>query len=250
MPGLPSSAYTSVESVLNLARVLVNDALVTIGGEILTDNAVFTFPLLNFAATYLCNELTNNGMKLFTMETVLTPILAIAVNDPGTQVNVSDTGYFDGVSNHQFPQLPTNLQEPVDLWERQTGSLAQWQKMIPRPDGLPSVIQNATLGIWEYRGEALYFTGATQSNDVRIRYTTTGIQFVTPNDSVMIRGADPALANLMAASYIHTRNPQAAASFAEAGESLIAQLVTAEVRSQQRIPVSRRSYGNWRGTTN
>ena len=243
MPGIGTSAYTSLESVLNLARALVNDMLVNTGGEILTDNAPFTFPFINFAAAYLSNEMTNNGMKVFEMETVLTSVLSIAVNDPGVQVNISDSGYFDGVSNHQFPQLPTNLLEPVDLWERQTGSTAMWNPMVPYPDGLPSVIQNATLGIWEYRGEAIYMPGATQSNDVRLRFKTTGIQFVTPNDSVMIRGADPALANLLAAVFINSRNPGAGVSFSEAGDALVAQLVTAEVRSQQRIPITRASYG-------
>lgn len=246
MPGVGSSAYTTLESVLNLARVLVNDALVTVGGEILTDSAPFTFPLVNFAAAYLSNELSNNGVQVFTMETVLTPVLAIAVNDPGAQVNISDTGYFDGVSNHAAPQLPTNLLEPLNLWERQTGSTAFWTPMVPYPDGLPPVLQNAKLSIWEYRGEAIYMPGATQSNDVRLRFKSTGIQFVTPSDSVMIRGADPALANLLAAAFINTRNPSAGVSFAEAGDALVTQLVTAEVRSQQRIPITRHSYGGRR----
>ena len=244
MPGLGSSAYTTLEGVLNASRALVNDMLTGTGGEILTDNAPFTFPMINLAADYLCKKLSNNGMQVFTLETVLTPVLAIAVNDPGVQVNISDTGYYDGVSNHAAPQLPVDLLEPIDLWERQTGSTDFWNPMVPYPDGLPSVIQNATLGIWEYRGEAIYMPGATQSNDVRLRYKSMSITFVTPNDSVLIRGAQSCLANYLAAIFVNSRNPSAGVAFSEAGDAYAAQLVTAEVRSQQRIPVTRRSYGS------
>src|SRR5579871_3005747 len=221
MPVVPTSAYATVESVTNLARALVNDMMVNTAGEILTDTAPFTFPMLNTAARYFTRKLRNRGFLTFVKETVLTPITPIAVADPGTQVNISDTGYFNGVTNVKPPQLPTDMTEPVNLWERQTGSVAQWEFMTEMPDGLPSIVQTIRLGMWEWRQDAIWMPGATESRDLRLRYNAEGATFVTPSDSLLVRDSTDALANLLAAVFVNSRSPQMAASFSSAGDEII-----------------------------
>src|SRR5579872_6965043 len=118
MPVIPSSAYVSVESVTNLIRAISNDMIYSQAGEILTDTANFMFPLLNDSLEWFQNEVNNHGVTSFEKETFLTGVTAAAftpANDPGQQVSISDTGYFDGTLDHVSPQLPIDLLEPMRL---------------------------------------------------------------------------------------------------------------------------------------
>src|ERR1700676_1096957 len=143
MPVLQSSAYVSVESVTTLIRAIANDMIFSQAGEILTDNANFMLPLLNDALEWFTNECNNHGIGTFTKETVITPLTVTEVpTDPGVQVNISDSGYWDGVLLNTNPQqfVPPDLLVPLFLWERQTGSTENWIEMVEHPDGLPSVL--------------------------------------------------------------------------------------------------------------
>lgn len=224
--------------------------LTSSGGEILTDSAPFTFPLLNMAADYLTKKLTSNGYKTFVFETLLTPVtpcnfpnLGLGGADPGQQVNISDVGYFDGSEQHYPPALPSNLMVPLRLWERQTGTQEYWHPMEEVTDGLPSVSQGERLGMWEWRTEIIWMPGATQENDLRLRYEADAVQFATVNDSVEIRGSQSALANYLAAVFVNSRNPQAAASFSAAGDDFTEMIIRENTHALQRKTVTRKSYG-------
>lgn len=243
MPVLPTTAYGTVEGIFNEARAIVNDMMFSQSGEILTDTSPFTFPMLNRAATYFENVLINHGMKTFVKETVLSPVLPIAVNDPGVQVNISDTGYFDGSINHAQPQLPTDLQTPLFLWERQTGSTEEWFQMRQVLDGLPSWVQTLRLAIWEWRQDAIYMPGATQSEDLRLRYTAEVVQFATPNDTVLIRGSQSALASYLAAVFAESRGGVMATNAKATGDDFTLQIARRNTRAQQRVTTTRQPYG-------
>lgn len=244
MPVLPSSAYATVESALILARALVNDMMVSQAGEILTDTAPFTFPMLNNAALYMENELKNRGVKTFIKETVLTiPVLGVPEN-PSVQVYLADGGFYNGATQANPPQLPTDLQVPQFMWERQTGTTEGWIKMLERPDGLPAYNQGNRLALWEWRTDRIYMPGATQLEDIKIRYESDGMQFIVPTDTVMVRGSNSALGNLLAAAYVNSRSPGDGAGFAAAGDTFIDQIATENTRARQRIGVTRQSYGS------
>jgi hypothetical protein len=250
VPSLGTTAYGTVEGVNNLARALVNDMLTSTAGEILTDAAPFTFPMLNMAADYFTRKLTSNGVKTFVKETLLTPItacnfpgLGLGGADPGQQVNISDAGYFDGSEENYPPNLPSDMLAPLDLWERTTGSLERWEEMHEYTDGLPSMVQGVRLRAWEWRTEAIWMPGATQTNDVKLRYEGSSAQFATPNDTVLIRGAQSALANYLAAVFVNSRNPQAAASFSAAGDDFADMIIRENTHALQRVTVTRKSYG-------
>lgn len=243
MPVIISSAYVSAQDVALLIRAIANDMLYSQAGEILTDNANFMFPLLNDALDWMQYELNNHGVNSFTKETVLASVTPVGVNDPGTQVNVSDTGYFDGVTAVPAPQLPTDLMNPLFMWERQTGSTEEWVPMQEILDGLPSVQQGSRLVIWEYRQDALYMPGATQTNDLRLRYEGSQAQFATINDTLYIRGGASPLAYYMVSTYMASKNPDLANVCEDRAMKRLQQLATRNARMKQRAPSIRGSYG-------
>lgn len=244
MPAIQDSAYVNVETVNNLIRAMGNDMIFSQAGEVLTDTANFMFILLNEALAWVTRELSNAGVDSFTKETYLTPILPIAVNDPGVQVAVSDTGYFDGLNNWPTPFVPTDLLEPVRIWERQTDSTEEWVPMYRRLNGLESVAQGTRLHIWEWRQDQIVMTGATQSNDLRLRYKGSQAQLVTVNDTVYIRDGAGPVANKMLSIYYVTKNPQLSTTFGAMAMERLSQATTASARSKQNVTTTRRSYGN------
>lgn len=244
MPVLPSSAYVSIETVANLIRVLVNDAIYSSAGEILVDGGTLLFPLMNDSLEWMGGELLNSGVDTFTKETILTGVTAVTPVDPGVQVNISDTGYFDGTLNHAQPQVPTDLLNPIFMWERTTGSTETWVEMEERADGLPSVVQSTRLKMWEWRGDSIYMPGATASEDLRLRYKGAHPVFVAPTDTLLFRGANGPIAYKTVATYLITKNPEAAQlANAEAADRLSI-ITTRNARMKQRELITRASYGN------
>jgi len=59
------------------------------------------------------------------------------------------------------------------LWERANGSSDDFVEMVDlsQHGGLPSRAQGLTLNIWEWRGDGIYFLGATQDTQIRLRYS-------------------------------------------------------------------------------
>lgn len=244
MPVLPSSAYVSVETVANLIRVIANDAIYSAAGEILTDVSTLLFPLMNDSLEWLENELNNSGVESFRKETILTNVTAVGIVDPGVQINISDTGYFDGATNHALPQVPTDLLNPIFMWERTTGSTENWVEMEERADGLPSMVQSTRLKMWEWRGDALVMPGALQSEDLRLRYQGSHAIFVAPTDALLLRGGNGTIAYKTVSTYLVTKNPEASQLAKLEADDRVSQLTTRSARTKQRELVTRASYGN------
>ena len=183
-------------------------------------------------------------MDTFTKETILTPVTAIPTVDPGLQVNISDTGYFDSSVNHAAPQCPTDLLNPIFMWERTTGSTENWVEMEERPDGLPSMVQSTRLKIWEWRQDALYMPGATQSEDLRLRYKGSQAQFVSPTDTLLLRGGVGPVAYKTVQSYLISKNPEAVGLAGTEAAVRLALITNRSARQKQRQLITRGSYGN------
>ncbi len=247
MPIPPSSAYVTVETVTTLIRALANDMLYSPAGEILTDTANFMLPLLNDALEWFESEVNNHGVETFTKETLLTPVLPLAAavqTDPGQEVNIADLGYFDGISNYIAPQIPTDLQVPLFLWERQTLSVERWLPMQECPGGLPSCGPSNRLRLWEWHQDALFMPGATQTNDIKLRYMGTHAPFVSVDDTLYFRGATGPIAYKMLASYMASKNPEAAQSANMEANLRMSQITTRSSRMKQREYITRTSYGS------
>lgn len=230
-----------------LIRAIVNDMVFSQAGEILTDTANVEYPLLNDSLEWFQNEVNNHGINTFTKETVLTPVTAMAVTDPGIQVNISDTGYFNGAGNSAQPQLPTDLLVPEFLWERKTTSTDEWAPMRERLGGLPSIPQGPVLCYWEWRQDGIYMLGATQSNDIKLRYKGSHAPFATMQDALLFRGGTGPIAYKMVSTYLISKNPDAAKLAQEEANMRVSQLATRNARMKQNAPVTRRSYGSQAG---
>ena len=113
-------------------------------------------------------------------------------------------------------------------------------------DGLPSEQQGQALLYWEWRADGLYFLGATQDTQIRLRYQKSYPDLVDATSPVLIRQAQEALAYAAAAMAGVARGaPQAErwdAAAADALEDLIARATQREQQTgRRRRPFSSRA---------
>jgi hypothetical protein len=197
-PGPPvAGGYPSMETVMNLVRVYLNDWLAgatnTPGeGQITTDTSPQTLPTFNSALRELYRQLRNVGTPSLIRDNVLINLPANGANGPGVQTNLSFQGYFDGLTQLFSPTLPPDMIAPLELWEQQTGTGLAFVPMCQPQAGLLSVQnQGSVLRYWEWRGgatfvqgagggDALWFVGSTCPITIRIRYLCTLSQFIQP----------------------------------------------------------------------
>src|SRR5579864_4671719 len=159
MPVVGSSAYNTAGQITSLVRSLLNDAQ----GNLFTDTVLL--PYVNSAYRKMQRALGNAGGSGFLTETATLIVTAVTTPDPSLQVSITD-------STPPPNQLPTDLLMPDKLWERPNGSTDDFLEMVDltQHGGLPSRVQDVTLSVWEWRADGLYFLGATQDTQIRLRY--------------------------------------------------------------------------------
>jgi len=174
--------YPNLEQIFNLVRVEVNDAFAgataTDGeGRIFIDSWSPVITHLNEAIDQFKRDLENSGVTTNRTEvfyTSLPPInssLGVGVPNPSVQQYMSFTGFWDGLGPIDTSiKFPSDLIMPLEIWSRNSGTALTYGKMDPAPDGLPSVYQDYTLGMYEWRGDSIYFNGSVVENDIRLRY--------------------------------------------------------------------------------
>src|SRR5258707_4707853 len=159
MPVVGSSAYNTAGQITSLVRSLLNDAQ----GNLFTDAVLL--PYANSAYRKLQRALGNAGGGGFIQDDALLVVPAVTQPDTSLQVSITD-------ASAPPNQLPTDLLVPLKLWERPNGSTQDFVEMVDltRHGGLPSRAQDSTLSVWEWRAEGLYFLGATQDTQSRLRF--------------------------------------------------------------------------------
>src|SRR5260370_2327134 len=65
--------------------------------------------------------------------------------------------------------------------------------------GLPSRPQGLTLSVWEWRADGIYFLGATQDTQIRLRYLKAYPDFTDATSPVLVRNSQEAIAYATAA---------------------------------------------------
>jgi hypothetical protein len=149
--------------------------LVAISGKILDEYQATTQQLFNSGYRRLQNELTDLGVEKFSSETVIFNIPIVTNLDPSSSCWMSFSQFFDGTNYYTAPVLPSTLIIPLWLSERQNGTNLPFPP-VNRPnmrnymDGLPGNGKYIYNGAWEWRNETLYFPGALQAVDFRMRY--------------------------------------------------------------------------------
>lgn len=237
----------SAEYVLNQTRAILNDVMESNAGDIFTDDWPPTWTYLNIAQRMCQENLANNGVETNITEIFLSPLTPVANTDPSTQVWVSSTGYFDGADNHPTPHLPGDMVIPLRVWERFSGTQNPFTQVTPSQDGLDGFTpQMPYFGQYDYRSNIVVFPGATQSNELRIRYIKYFQDLTGPTSIVQYPRMSVALAYMTAYVFANARGDQSAGGLKADAEAQLDNLVSHTIRKKQRRGVSRRPYGGYR----
>lgn len=239
-----------------LARTYVNDtfpgATATPGeGQILTDTAPFTIPLINSSIRELYRKLGNSGTPTLIRDNfIVSGLDAVVTVNPSVQTSLTFAGYNNGTALNAALQLPADLLAVLRVFERQTGSGNPFIEMVNQPYGLQSRNQVIQLVNYEYRADGLYFVGSTVQTDVRLRYTCqlpgkvsgAGTDFASL--SVPIQDSEDALAWLICKKYgfrLDGGDEEYAAAKDECDEA-IKDLANRQTRAKQGARIEREPY--------
>jgi hypothetical protein len=264
-PPTTTAPYDSLESCLNVARTRVNDAIQSIGGDILTDVQPFTATMVNSAWRKLQAYLANLGYSKYKRKFFGIALPVTATYDPSQSNIWTWSYYFDGVS-YWTPDggtsvLPQDLICPLYLRERQTGTFSPFYgpdkgRLRMMPDGLIETRKMPWNGQWEWKNDCIYLPGSTYSMDIEVEYAAYDYDFVvtdnilgnpaesiTPfNMQVPIMRSQSALANYIAAELLVGRDDTVVAGLIADGQTDAKLIMNNEVKLKQRTPVQRRSY--------
>jgi hypothetical protein len=236
MPVVGSSGYNTAGQITSLVRSLLNDAQ----GNLFTDTLLL--PYLNSSYRKVQRAIGNAGGGGFIQDDALLVVTAVAQQDPSLQVSITD-------ATAPPNQLPTDLLVPVKLWERANGSSDDFVEMVDltQHGGLPSRDQDVTLSVWEWRADGLWFVGATQDTQIRLRYLKAYPDFTDATSPVLVRNAQEGLAYATAALAGWSRGSPLAEKWDDAASDAIEDLVVAAVRREQQSQRRRRPYSSRTG---
>jgi hypothetical protein len=238
MPVVGSSAYNTAGQITALARALLNDSQ----GNLFTDSLLL--PYVNSAYRKVQRAIGNAGGGGFIQDDALLVVTAVDAVDTSLQVSITD-------ATAPPNQLPTDLLVPLKLWERPNGSSDDFLEMVDltRHGGLPSRAQDTTLSVWEWRGDGLYFLGATQDTQIRLRYLKAYPDLTDATSPVLVRNAQEALAYAAAALAAWSRGSPLAAKWDDAATDAIEDLLVATVKREQQSQRRRRPFSSRSGYT-
>jgi hypothetical protein len=238
MPVVGSSAYNTAGQITSLVRALLNDAQ----GNLFTDTVLL--PYANSAYRKTQRALGNAGSGGFIQDDVLLVVPALAQVDTSLQVSLTD-------ATAPPNQLPTDLLVPIKIWERSNGSSDDFVEMadLSQHGGLPSRAQGLTLGVWEWRGDGIYFLGATQDTQIRLRYLKAYPDFTDATSPVLVRNSQEAIGYATAALAGWARGSPLAEKWDEAASDALEDLVAAAVRREQQSARRRRPFSARSGYT-
>jgi hypothetical protein len=244
-----AAPYDNVSSVINAAQMRLNDAFDTlspVGGQILDNTSAFSQQSVNNAWRRLQELLVSLGFVRLQSETIISGLPALALTaDPAVQIYLSWTEFFDGTSHFSSPVLPQDLIEPLDVLERPTGVKAVFTDMDLIVGPMPAIPKLPWNGMWQWRADALYMSGALTSTDVRITYAAYLADFVdSPTGSVrwfdqpvpILRALDP-FASLICAEYAKAlKNQAAATAYSLDAENSAQQMLALDYMRSKTVP--------------
>jgi hypothetical protein len=171
-------------------------------------------------------------------------VTSVAETDTSLQVSITD-------ATAPPNQLPTDLLVPVKLWERPNLSTDDFLEMVDlsQHGGLPSRVQDVTLSVWEWRADGIYFIGATQDTQIRLRYSKAYPDLTDSTSPVLVRNSQEAIAYATAALAAWSRGSPLAERWDQAATDAIEDLVVTAVRREQQSSRRRRPYSSRTGYT-
>jgi hypothetical protein len=256
-PVVQTGPYDTAEYVLNLARVRANDAIQSLAGNLLSDSQPFTITMLNAAYRHLQRVMVEKGAETFIDEWYFNQIPpAFYITDPGLQVYISWTGFYDGVEMHDNPVLPADMLAPLRLEERPSApdnspnNSASYTPMARTSDGLPSRCPTVKLCQWEWKSDKIYMIGSTAYNDVRLRYIKRLPDLLDSTDLVLVVNCSDALAYYTVMEFARPRGSALADKYEMLGDAEIDKMLAPNVKARQRMNLRRRPYSGRNGSNN
>ena len=209
-------------------------------GAVWTDGVLM--PYVNSAYRKVQRALANIGDPGFVEDDALFVVPAVSDPDPSVQVSITD-------ATAPPNQLPSNLLQPLKLWERPNGTSQDFFEMtdITNKGGLPSRLQDQVLGVWEWRSDGLFFIGAVQDTQVRMRYQAAMADLVDGSSSILIRGAQDAIAFLACGIIGGSRGNPMAKGWDDAGMDHLEDVINQNARKNQRVGTRRRPFSSRSG---
>jgi hypothetical protein len=231
MPVVGTSAYNTAGQITSLVRALLNDA----AGNLFTDGVLL--PYANSAYRKVQRALASVQSGTFLSDDALLVVMAVSEVDASLQVSITD-------ATAPPNQLPTDLLVPLKLWERPNKSTDDFLEMLDLTahGGLPSLPQDASLVYWEWRADGLYFLGATQDTQIRLRYEKALPDLTDATSPVLVRNAQEAIAFFAAAMASAARGAPQAARWDEAGADALEDLLVRATQREQQSARRRRPY--------
>ena len=254
MPNLPVATpapYPTRGDILNLVRVICNDAATALGlsGDLLSDSQPYTDVYVQSAWHWLQDELADAGVERFSKEILITGLPAVTVVDPSIAVYMDWGGFYDGTTyNTQAagaPVLPADLIVPSFVWERQSGANGIFTKVTMMDGGLPDGAPEEKLRYCEWRDDKLYFRGATGIVDIKLRYIELQPDIDTnPYTQVPVMRSKRAMAYAIASEWARTLGSPLADNFYAMAQSEMGKITLRTSRRKQAVTYRRRPFGD------
>src|SRR5581483_795794 len=248
MPVVSTSPYPTAEEVLQAARVLCNDAAISIDGDVLADDHPFVFPAMELKYEYMQDRLIQAGIETYSKYGHILAVPVVATADPTAQIEIDYVGCFDGVNNTDQPTLPVDMLEPLEFWERQNVASPAvntnpWLEMRQASDSIGTRGQMTKFSIWDWENDTLYLPGANQVNDLKLKYLAYAPQITDPTSQLLVARCKVAMANLMAALVSKMRGGLESAQVFEAdAEKSIQEIIARSARKGQYASYVRRPF--------
>jgi hypothetical protein len=251
----------SIAVVTQRVRTYINDLGNNGAGRVFTDTYPGVYELLNSAVFQLQRDLENYGYKGTTQEAIFYAVPPIdgangpGVVDPAAFQNINFDGFFNGNAQILGPRLPENLITPLQAWQRTSGTQNYFGGFKQSESALISANQGVDMGLWEWRGNAMWFNGSTQTNDVKLRFSCTNPVYTPINAQPLdfpfiqvpfIEDAQP-LAAWMAYEFTRGRPGVDPSAFMEAYSQSMIGIADRIVKAKQAAPVSREDAGGDEG---
>lgn len=247
-----SDIFWNTTDILNFARVLINDAQGSIQGQDLADVRPYTWPLLNFCYGRLQNWLQDNNVESSTYaEQIIQLPISSGSSDPNQTCRLGYDGFDDSNGFHyDTPTLPSEMLEPLNIWQRQTGQNAPFRLFPQRLGGLrASLYGNFLFSEWEFRQNSLYFSGGCYTPmDIRIRFIPSFPELVQPTGdqpapTIYFGRAGEALAYMIAAEFLEIRSAANAPAMRAKAVAELDILANKSAKRENQAMVRRKGYG-------
>ena len=218
----------------------MNDCILRLSGQILTDNASFTPSIVTAAWRIIQNKLRTSGytgISWLKGDFFVSGLPKSSATDFAVQNWINWAGFYNGTgAPNGSLVLPQNFMEPLDCWERPNAAANSIAVQVFRPmdrtlNGLPTngPLQSRNIN-WDWRNGQLLFPGTTVVWDLRVTCLTYLADFPVSGGSIV--GSTPVpiidclspFANLIAAEFSNIRGDLDAKSFYDMADQEIAEL--------------------------